>query len=130
VLHVAVTVVLVAVLVWLLWPSGPLRAEAVTVRPTSPALACNGAEDLVATVRTNGRSGRLHYQWIRSDGTSSAPLTARLKRHQGTVDLPLHWSFRGAGSYAAEVTIMVQRRQSDGGVLSASTRFTYRCSGS
>ncbi len=125
----AVTLVLVAVLVWLLWPSGPVRAERVTIPPTSPALACNGTEDLVATVHTNGHSGRLRYQWVRSDGTASAPLTAQLKRHQSSVDLPLHWSFRGTGSYPAETTIMVQRRQGDAAALSASTRFTYRCAG-
>jgi hypothetical protein len=123
----ALAVALVALLIWLLWPAGPLRAQQVGLRASAGALACDTTEELTATVRTNGRAGRLHYRWIRSDGTSSPRMGAEIRRGRRSVDLPLHWSFHGPGTYAARVTVEVESGLPDSGPLTAGSAFTYRC---
>ena len=120
-------VALVGLLLWLLWPLGPLRAQQVGLQASASPLACNATEELIATVHTNGRAGRLHYRWIRNDGTSSPRLSAQVKRGRRSVDLPLRWSFHGPGAYAAHVTIEVETGLPDSGSLTAGSAFTYRC---
>jgi len=119
---------LLAVLVvvgYLLWQrSGPpLAVVSATVSATPAALPCGGTEQLTATVRTNGRSGTLHYHWLRSDGTDSGPLTQSLPAGAHQVQLPLRWTVQGHGDFHGTATLDVTAP----GSATASADFSYAC---
>lgn len=121
-LNGALTAALAAAVVWLLWPAGPLRVQQVSVR--APAtVGCEKAADVVATARTNGRAGHLHYRWDRNDGKGSGVLEQSLSKGQHVVSLRLRWAFHGPGTYAARATVQLL----DPGSRSATVRFSYQC---
>ncbi len=110
---------------FLLWqrPGPPLAVRSVAVTVPSATLGCGGTEQVVATVRTNGRAGTLRYRWRRSDGTGSGPQSQHVGGGQATVRLPLRWTFRGHGSFHATARLLVTAPQE----RTASAAFTYRC---
>ncbi|MEV7617940.1 hypothetical protein [Streptomyces sp. NPDC089799] len=117
--------VLAAVLLYLGWqrygPGVEVRDLAVTTGPGGPA--CDSAADVTAVVGTNGRPGNIRYEWVRSDGTRSGPLTERVTGGQTEARVHLLWTFRGRGTLAAraEIRILEPRPRS------AAVDFTYRC---
>jgi hypothetical protein len=123
VLNGALTAALAAVVVWLLWPAGPLHVRQVSLRATPAIVGCEKTADVVATVRTNGRAGHLHYRWDRNDGQGSGILEQSVSKGQHAVDLRLRWAFHGPGTYAARATVQLL----DPGSRSATVRFSYHC---
>ena len=121
---VAVLVVL-AVVAFLLWQrTGPaLAVRSVAVAAAPGSLSCDATEDVVATVRTNGRAGTLRYHWHRSDGTDGGPQRQTLTAGQASVRLPLRWTFQGHGTYRATASLAV----GGPGGRTASVSFTYSC---
>jgi hypothetical protein len=122
-LNIALTVALAVVVVWLLWPAGSLHVRSVNLRATPAVVACNTTANVVATVRTDGNPGRLHYRWTRNDGGGSGTLVQSLAKGQHTVDLHLTWSFHGPGTYNARATVQLL----SAGNSSATVNFRYTC---
>ncbi|MFC1415361.1 hypothetical protein [Streptacidiphilus cavernicola] len=118
--------VLLAVLAFLLWQhfGTPLSITSVAVKATPAALACDGTEELTATVQTNGSSGTIHYHWVRSDGTDSGALTQTVPSGVHTVSLPLRWTVQGQGDLQATATVEITAP----GAHSATAGFNYSCS--
>lgn len=118
-------IVLLAVVAVLLWQhfGSSLSISSVTVRAATPALACDGTEQLTATVRTNGSSGTIHYRWVRSDGTNSGPLAQSVPSGTHEAQLPLRWTVQGQGNLQATATVEITAP----GTRSASARFDYSC---
>ncbi|MEU9039057.1 hypothetical protein AB0D45_29720 [Streptomyces sp. NPDC048352] len=118
-------VVLAAVLGYLGWqrfgPAVEVRELSVATDPQGPG--CEGAADVVAVVRTNGRPGTLRYRWVRSDGTQSQELTERVPGGREEATLHLMWTFHGTGAYPAraELQLLSPVRRT------AAAEFTYRC---
>ena len=123
VLNAALTLVLAAVVGWLLWPSGSLRVRTVSVRATPGVVACQKSADVVATVHTNGNAGKLKYRWTRNDGVGSGTLVQSLARGQHSVDLHLTWTFHGPGSYDARAAVQLLSPGNTG----ATVNFRYVC---
>lgn len=122
-LNLGLTLALVALVVWWLWPSGALRVRSVTVKAAPGVVACEQTADVVATVLTNGNAGRLTYRWTRNDGIGSGTLVQSLARGQHSVNLHLTWVFHGPGSYAARATVQLLTP----GTSSATVNFQYVC---
>ena len=122
-LNATLTLTLAAIVIWLLWPAGPLHVRAVSVRSSGAVVACNSSADVVATVRTNGKAGQLKYRWTRNDGSASGTLVQSLTRGQHSVNLHLTWTFRGPGTYDARATVQLITPSTS----SATVNFRYAC---
>lgn len=126
ILPLTVLILVIAVLIYYFWGRGPsteLAVTGVTVQPSTTAVSCGGTERLTAEVTTNGGSGSIEYQWLRSDGTVSDKLTQSVAQGTRHVSIVLEWSFEGYGSMDATATFSVQSP----GTQRAETSFTYRC---
>ncbi|MGW3665022.1 hypothetical protein [Streptomyces sp. NPDC005141] len=123
--HALPTVVLLAVLAFLLWHrSDPsIGVDDVTVSTVSSSPGCDETADVVATVTTNGRAGTLSYRWVRSDGTFSKVLHEDMTRGQKRSRIHLLWTFQGKGTYGAraELRLLSPERRT------VSTRIAYHC---
>jgi hypothetical protein len=122
-LNAALTLTLAAIVIWLLWPAGSLHLRAVSARVNPILVSCNSSADIVATVQTNGKAGRLTYRWTRNDGASSGALVQSLSRGQHSVNLHLTWTFRGPGTYDAQATVQLITPKP----ANASVSFRYAC---
>ena len=126
ILPLTVLILVIAVLIYYFWGRGPsteLAVTGVTVQPSATAVSCDGTERLTAEVTTNGGSGTLEYQWLRSDGTVSGKLTQPVAQGSKHVSIVLEWSFEGYGSMDATATFSVLSP----GTQRADTAFTYHC---
>jgi hypothetical protein len=102
----------------------PLEVEGVNVAVPRPAGdRCDVTVNVVATVRTNGRSGVLRYQWFRSDAPPGALLTERVGRGQRAVTLTLKWTFSGVGAITETATVNIVEPTP----AQAGTSVAYRC---
>jgi hypothetical protein len=120
-----VTLVLLAVVGLYLWQRlSPLVVESAKVAVPRPAgNRCDVTVDVVATVRTNGKSGVIRYQWFRSDAPPGAVLTERVGRGQRTVALTLKWTFSGVGTTNETATVNIIEPTP----IQSGTRVAYRC---
>ena len=118
-------IVLLAVVAFLLWQhfGTSLSVTSVAVKVNPAALACDGTEEITATVQTNGGSGTIHYRWVRSDGTTSGALTQTVPSGTHQVSLPLRWTVQGQGNLQGTATVEI----SDPGTHTASGTFNYSC---
>lgn len=119
------TAAIIAAAIWFLVPGAdPLRVHVIGVAPSAdPGTACDVTVDVVGTIATNGRGGTLTYQWIRSDGQTSAVLSHSVPDGALVTDVHLMWTLSGSGTYPARATLRVldpDRSEAVGG-------FTYRC---
>ena len=78
---------------------------------------------MVATVRTNGRSGVIRYQWFRSDDLPGTVLTEQVGSGQHTATLTLQWTFSGVGTTTETATVNIIKPTP----IRAGTEVTYRC---
>jgi hypothetical protein len=102
----------------------PLVVESATVAVPRPAgNRCNVTVDVVATVRTNGRSGVIRYQWFRSDASPGALLTEQVGNGQRTATLTLKWAFSGVGATTETATVNITEPTP----IQAGTQVAYRC---
>jgi hypothetical protein len=102
----------------------PLVVTAAVVAPAQPpGEECDVTVDVVGTVQTNGRSGTVTYQWVRSDGETSAVLDQSVANGSGSTQVHLFWSFSGEGSYDATATLKILAPTP----MEASGEFTYTC---
>lgn len=102
----------------------PLEVQSATVAVPRPAgNRCDVTVDVVATVRTNGRSGVIRYQWFRSDAAPGAVLTEQVGRGQHTAILTLKWTFSGVGTTAETATVNIIEPSP----IQAGTPVVYRC---
>lgn len=120
-----VLILVIGVLIYFLWgrTSSPVAVSSVSVTPSATTVTCGQTEHLSAVIATNGGSGKLTYQWVRSDGTTSDVLTQNVSKgqHQTTVDLL--WNFDGPGTFDATATLHILSP----GNASGSAAFHYRC---
>lgn len=118
------TAALVALVAWLLlWRPEPLVAVGAAVAANDPGTACDVTVDVVGTIDTNGRAGTLSYQWLRSDGETSAVLSQSVESGTTVVEVHLMWTLAGTGTYPATATLRVLEPSP----AEASGSFTYRC---
>jgi len=119
------TVVLVVLAGLYLWQRlSPLGVEGATVAVAKPpGNRCDVTVDVVATVRTNGKSGVLRYQWFRSDAAPGAVLTERVGRGQRVATLTLKWTFSGVGTTTGTATVNIIEPSP----VQAGTQVAYRC---
>ncbi|MEU4623324.1 hypothetical protein AB0G04_25550 [Actinoplanes sp. NPDC023801] len=119
------TLVLVGVVGFYIWQRlSPLEIEGVTVAVAQPAgNRCDVTVDVVATVRTNGRSGVIRYQWFRSDAPPGAVLTEQLGSDRSTATLTLKWTFNGVGATTETATVNII----EPAPIQSGTQVEYRC---
>ncbi|MEU4427148.1 hypothetical protein AB0F81_41540 [Actinoplanes sp. NPDC024001] len=119
------TLALVVVVGLYLWQRlRPLEVQSATVTVPRPAgNRCDVTVDVVATVRTNGRSGVIRYQWFRSDAAPTAVLTEQIGSGQRTATLTLRWTFTGVGTTTETATVNIIEPTP----VQAGTRVGYRC---
>ncbi|MFE9689481.1 hypothetical protein [Micromonospora sp. NPDC005806] len=124
-LSTLLTLALLVVVGLYLWQRlSPLEVEGVSVAVPQPAGdRCDVTVDVVATVRTNGRSGVIRYQWFRSDAPPGALLTERVGRGQRTATLTLKWTFSGVGATTETATVNIIEPSP----VQAGTQVAYRC---
>jgi hypothetical protein len=127
VLSSVVTLALVVVVGLYVWQRlSPLVVESATVAvPGPPGNRCDVTVDVVATVRTNGRSGVIRYQWYRSDALPGAVLTERVGNGQRTATLTLRWTFSGVGTTTGTATVSIIEPSP----MQAGAQVAYRCRG-
>ncbi|GIF20044.1 hypothetical protein BJ973_002051 [Actinoplanes tereljensis] len=119
------TLALVVVVGLYLWQRlSPLVVESATVAVPKPAgNSCDVTVNVVATVHTNGKSGTIRYQWIRSDNPPSAVLTEQVGSGQRTAALTLKWTFNGVGTTTETATLNITEPTP----MQATTKVAYRC---
>ncbi|MBM2618515.1 hypothetical protein JIG36_23440 [Actinoplanes sp. LDG1-06] len=127
VLSALVTLALVVVVGLYLWQRlSPIEVESATVAVARPAGSrCGVTTDVVATVRTNGKSGVIRYQWLRSDAGPGAMLSEQVGRGQRTATLTLKWTFSGVGTTTETATVNILEPSP----LQATTQVAYNCRG-
>ena len=125
VLSSLLTLALIGVVGLYIWQRlSPLQIEGVTVAVPQPAGSrCDVTIDVIATVRTNGRSGAIRYQWFRSDAPPGAVLTEHVGRGQGVANLTLKWTFSGVGSTSETATVNILEPSP----IQSGAPVTYRC---
>jgi hypothetical protein len=119
------TLVLIGVVGFYIWQRlSPLEVEGVTVAVPEPAgTRCDVTVDVVATVRTNGKSGVIRYQWFRSDAPPGAVLTEQVGSGQRTAALTLKWTFSGVGTATETATVNIIEPSP----VQVGTQVNYRC---
>jgi hypothetical protein len=124
--YVLAGAVLLAVVGFLLWQrlATPLSVGSVTVSASRAELTCGQTELVTATLHTNGGSGTVHYQWVRSDGTVSSPLTQSVPSGVHQVPLPLRWTVTGQGNFQGTATLKI----TSPGSATGTAVFNYSCS--
>jgi hypothetical protein len=107
------------------WRSQPAVSVAViSVAPAQPpGDACDITVDVIGTVGTDGRPGIFTYQWVRSDGQASEVLRRSTELGSTTVQVHLHWTFHGEGTYEARATLRILTPTRS----AATGHFTYAC---
>jgi hypothetical protein len=125
ILPLTVLILVVAMAIYYLWNRAgqSLSVRGVSVTPGATPLGCGGTERLSGVVHTDGDAGTLAYEWLRSDGTVSGPLTQPVSRGTQQLTLVLAWDFKGFGTYDATARLRVLSP----GSATASASFTYRC---
>jgi len=121
-----VTLILVGVVAAYLWRQheNPLVVTAAVVAPAEdPGDRCDLTVDVVGTIQTNGRPGTVTYQWIRSDGETSAVLDQSVPAGRSSTQEHLFWSFSGQGRYDATATLKILAPTP----LEATGQFAYAC---
>lgn len=119
--------IITAVIVWLYMSTGSeLVVWKVDVKLSKKTLGCDGRADFVGVVTTNGGSGTVRYEWLRSDGEK---IEQEQKVRSGTtsLDLPLHWTVKGSGSFRGTATLRVLSPTADGEPLQSKASFSYKC---
>ncbi|MGI5126059.1 hypothetical protein ACQEVB_04510 [Pseudonocardia sp. CA-107938] len=118
------TAAFVGLVVWLLLSRpAPLQVTGTAVSVAEPGTACDVTVDVVGTIDTNGQAGVVRYQWLRSDGTTSAVLVETVESGVTSVQVHLMWTLAGEGTYPARATLRVLAP--DPGEAAAG--FTYTC---
>lgn len=80
----------------------------ITLEPSTGVLHCpEGRARFTASVRTNGGTGILTYQWTRPDGTKGDVSKLALARGQGSVTTSLDFTFTGQGQARGQSTFDV-----------------------
>lgn len=126
ILPLTVLILVVAMLIYYLWNRTvqDLSVRGASVRVTgTPSLSCGGTEHLSGVVLTDGGRGTFRYEWLRSDGTRTGPLTRAVSRGTRQATVVLDWSFEGYGSFDATATLRVLSPDT----AAARASFTYRC---
>jgi serine/threonine protein kinase len=98
-----------------------LKISHVAVTPENPTVGCNGTENLVGTISTNGHSGPIDYEWV-LNGKSRGVVQATAGT-DSTVLVTLAWNFsgRGTGDNIAKLVIVSPQ------AADASITFPYSC---
>ncbi|MEV0901146.1 hypothetical protein [Actinoplanes sp. NPDC049802] len=119
------TLALVVVVGYHVWQRlSPLEVESASVAVPEPAgNRCDVTVGVVATVRTNGRSGVIRYQWLRSGELPGDVLTEEVGSGRRTVALTLKWTFNGVGATTETATVNII----EPAPLQAGTEVAYRC---
>jgi hypothetical protein len=125
ILPLTVLILVIAVLIYFLWgrTTNTVVVNSVVVKASTPAVTCGQTERLNALITTNGGSGTLTYQWVRSDGTTSGILTQNVNKGESQTSVALLWNFDGYGTLDAKATLHILSP----GNASGSTTFTYTC---
>jgi hypothetical protein len=124
--YILAGLVLLAVVAFLLWQhfATPVSIKSVTVAAEKASLTCGQTELITATLQTNGGSGTVHYQWVRSDGTVSGALTQSVPSGAHQVQLPLRWTVTGQGNFQGTATLKI----TSPGTATGTAAFNYSCS--
>lgn len=125
IMPLTVLILVIAVLIYFLWgrTSDPVAVSSVAVRPSAATVTCGQTERLSAVIATNGGSGKLTYQWVRSDGTTSDVLTQNMNKGEHQTAVTLLWNFDGYGTLDATATLHILSP----GNASGSAAFRYTC---
>lgn len=119
--------IVAAVLLWLNVSSGPeLVVWKVDVKLSKKTLGCDGRADFIGVVMTNGGGGTMRYEWLRSDG-EKIEQEQRVRSGITSLDLPLHWTVKGTGSFRGTATLRVLSPTPDGKPLQSKASFSYKC---
>ena len=121
-----ITLALVGGVLGFLWwrQQNPLVVTAAVVAPAQPpGNACDLTVDVVGTVQTNGKAGTFTYQWVRSDGQTSAVLDQSVTSGVASTQVHLYWSFSGQGTLDVSATLKILAPTP----LEATGEFTYAC---
>jgi hypothetical protein len=125
IMPLTVLILVIAVLIYFLWgrTSDPVAVSSVGVKAPTATVTCGQTEHLSAVIATNGGSGKLTYQWVRSDGTTSDVLTQNVNKGQHQTTVALLWNFDGYGTLDATATLHILSP----GHASGSATFHYTC---
>jgi hypothetical protein len=111
---------------WLWWQRWhpQLAVEHVSVSTATPAGGpCDTEYDFVGTISTNGKTGTVTYQWVRSDGAATKHLTVNVPAGRTSTTVHLYWTFSGAGTQSGTATLRVV----DPEPAEASAQISYAC---
>lgn len=99
-----------------------LRITSVNLRAANQAVGCNGTADVIGTIGTNGRTGRITYEWVRG-GVAGSPASVNDASGSKTVQVDLKWPFHGKGKGRSVTELRVLTPQQ----AKASITFPYSC---
>lgn len=104
-------------------PTAALAVVSVSVQQPTTEPVCDSRVEIIGVVETNGGEGEIHFRWVRNDGVASEVQRVPVLSGETRKELPLGWTFEGAGTYDATATLEIVEPVE----RSAETTFTYAC---
>jgi hypothetical protein len=119
-----------AVLAWLLvdFDGGGTALAVQDVEVTAPKKTqdCDSTVTIIGVITTNGSSGRVLYQWRRSDREQPIEQTEVVRSDTSSYEVNLKWTVKGEGSFKGTATLRVLSPPGTKRIEDKAT-FTYRC---
>jgi hypothetical protein len=86
---------------------GKLSIDSVRLSAKNKSVGCEGTAHIVATIKTNGRGGRLTYEWLTEPQTPVKVLTATNGSGSKSTQVGFDWAFHGKGTGQAVAKLRV-----------------------
>ena len=84
-----------------------LAINSVSVKSGTSNVGCNGTEEVIGTIGTNGHPGPIRYEWVRSGAANPQVYLAQAGSDSDLVRVTLQWAFHGKGTGTASATLRV-----------------------
>ncbi|HEV2634084.1 MAG TPA: hypothetical protein VGX23_02985 [Actinocrinis sp.] len=123
-LALAVLGIVLGILGYFYYFGTPVKVTGATVKGPTTTVGCGQTATVTGTIQTNGDTGSVTYEWIRSDDTGTPDvLTQHFNKGTHQANVTLLWTLKGSGTLKATATLKILTPQQ----LQSATSFTYTC---
>ncbi|SDH39750.1 hypothetical protein SAMN05421505_11540 [Sinosporangium album] len=124
---VVFAVIVVAVVLVYLNQGPALAVSAVDIKAPKKVQGCGTTVTISGTIKTNGSSGEVRYEWLRNDRKEPIRQTDTVSSGSTSHEVSLKWTVEGPGDFTGIATLRVLSPIAEGGKVQDKATFTYRC---